>query len=206
MATVRTCVSPRVNRPEPWARGRRPTSTEIWRSSVSAAAVHPDALVEGELAGGLLVDEAEQALADARLAAGGLEDGLACRRRSGWPGTTSAMPSLAGRRSGPAGRCRTRSAGWRSPRRRAAPGGAWASSMPKKCDSVGELVVLEVRIALAGDRQRVEVAARLEVGAVGRARPRGSRGRSRPSGRRSIASPMKSSGLLGGVGRARAPS
>ena len=30
-----------------------------------------------------------------------------------------------------------------------------------------ELVVLEVRIALAGDRQRVEVAARLDVGAVG---------------------------------------
>mgnify|MGYP003693631577 CR=1 FL=1 len=42
--------------------------------------------------------------------------------------------------------------------------------MPKKFDSVGELVVLEVRIALAGDRQRVEVAARLEVRAVGERR------------------------------------
>ena len=44
--------------------------------------------------------------------------------------------------------------------------------MPKKFDSVGELVVLEVRIALAGDRQGVEVAARLEVGARRPARPR----------------------------------
>ena len=42
-----------------------------------AAAVHADALVEGDLAGGLLVDQAEQALADARLAAGGLVEGLA---------------------------------------------------------------------------------------------------------------------------------
>ena len=41
-----------------------------------AAAVHPDALVEGQLAGDLLVDEAEQALADARLAAGGFQHGL----------------------------------------------------------------------------------------------------------------------------------
>ena len=76
MAIVRTWVSPRVNRPEPCARGRMPTSTEIWRSSVRAAAVHPDPLVEGELAGGLLVDEVEQGLADARLAAGGLLEAL----------------------------------------------------------------------------------------------------------------------------------
>ena len=34
VAIVMTWVSPRVNRPEPWARGRTPTSTEIWRSSV----------------------------------------------------------------------------------------------------------------------------------------------------------------------------
>ena len=38
-----------------------------------AAAVDADALVEDELADGLLLDEAEQALADARLAASGLE-------------------------------------------------------------------------------------------------------------------------------------
>ena len=35
--------------------------------------------------------------------------------------------------------------------------------MPKKFDSVGELVVLEVRVALAGEDERVEVAALLEV-------------------------------------------
>ena len=34
VAIVMTCVSPRVNRPEPCARGRTPTSTEIGRSSV----------------------------------------------------------------------------------------------------------------------------------------------------------------------------
>ena len=31
VATVRACVSPRVKRPEPWARGSRPTSTEMGR-------------------------------------------------------------------------------------------------------------------------------------------------------------------------------
>ncbi len=86
VATVRTWVSPRVNRPEPWARGTRPTSTEIWRSSVSAAAVHPDALVEGHLAGGLLVDEVEQALADACLAASGFHERLAVAVRARWRG------------------------------------------------------------------------------------------------------------------------
>src|SRR4051812_44569058 len=41
------------------------------------AAVHPDALVEGHLAGDLLVDEIEQALADPRLALGSLLEELA---------------------------------------------------------------------------------------------------------------------------------
>ena len=40
------------------------------------------------------------------------------------------------------------------------------SSTPKKLASVAELVVLEVRVALAGDDQRVEVAALLDAGAV----------------------------------------
>jgi hypothetical protein len=42
-----------------------------------AAAVHPDPLVERELTSGLLLDEAEQALADACVAAGSLEQRLA---------------------------------------------------------------------------------------------------------------------------------
>ena len=41
-----------------------------------AAAIHPDALAEDELADGLLVDEPEQALAHAGLAAGRLEEAL----------------------------------------------------------------------------------------------------------------------------------
>jgi len=43
---------------------------------VEAAAVHPDPVAEDELADGLLVDEAEEALRDARLAAGQLEQAL----------------------------------------------------------------------------------------------------------------------------------
>ena len=82
-----------------------------------AAAVHADALVEGQLAGGLLLDEAEQALADARLAAGGLRGAPCCRHRSALARTASAIDPAAGRRCAPAGRCRTRSAGSRSPRR-----------------------------------------------------------------------------------------
>ncbi len=33
VATFRTWVSPRLNRPEPWALGMKPTSQEIWRIS-----------------------------------------------------------------------------------------------------------------------------------------------------------------------------
>ena len=58
-----------------------------------AAAVHADALVEGELAGGLLVDEVEQALADARLAAGGLERGPSLSPPVRLARIESAMPS-----------------------------------------------------------------------------------------------------------------
>ena len=66
------------------------------RSDVGqAAAVDPDALVEDDLADGLLLDQAEQALADAGLAPGGLEqrgrvatvalgaDGIGDRRAQG---------------------------------------------------------------------------------------------------------------------------
>ena len=76
VATVSACVSPRVKRAEPWARGRRPTSTVMGRMSVQVAAVHADALVEHQLADDLLVEQAGQALAEARLAAGGLEQRL----------------------------------------------------------------------------------------------------------------------------------
>ena len=82
---------------------------------------------------------------------------------------------------------------------------AWASSMPKKFDSVGELVVLEVRIALAGDRQGVEVAALLEVRAVAE---RGlEEAEVEPDGvadDRRVADELE--GLLGGLGRASGPS
>ena len=88
-----------------------------------AAAVDPDALVEDDPPDGLLLEQAEEALADARLAPGGLEqlgrvaagpvgaDGVRDRRRGA-------------SRSGPAGRWRTRAGGWRSPRRPAGRGGS----------------------------------------------------------------------------------
>ena len=87
------------------------------RSDVGqAAAVDADALVDDDPADGLLLDEAEEALADARLAASRLE------QRVG----VAALPLARGRRrrstreawrSGRAGRWRTTAGGSRSPRR-----------------------------------------------------------------------------------------
>src|SRR5947207_12499755 len=56
--------------------GQQPDLDRDRPDVVNAAAVHADALVEDELADRLLVDEVEQALADARLAACSFEPGL----------------------------------------------------------------------------------------------------------------------------------
>src|SRR6266540_5533666 len=50
---------------------------------LQAAAVHPDLLAQDQLAHGLLVDEGEEALADPRVASGGLQERL--RIRAGAP-------------------------------------------------------------------------------------------------------------------------
>ena len=55
VVTFRTWVSPRWNSAEPWARGMKPTSHEIWRISSVAATVHADALVEDPPAHDLLL-------------------------------------------------------------------------------------------------------------------------------------------------------
>ena len=129
-----------------------------------AAAVHADALVEGELAGGLLVDEAEQPLADARLALGGFLDGLAVATGPGRPERVGD--------AGPQGGDATRQVVAEPDQQLG--GRLGVGQCPVRLGELDaeemrqrrELVVLEVGIALAGDRQRVEVAARLEVGAV----------------------------------------
>jgi hypothetical protein len=125
---------------------------------VDAAAVHADALVEDELADGLLLDEAEQALADARLARAassrrpgpGLPGGW-----RGWRPRSRPRGSRCGREVfGELGQQMRRS----SRRRQAAMRGLDLD--PEEPGDVAELVGLEVRVALAGDHERVEVAAR----------------------------------------------
>ena len=160
-----------------------------------AAAVHPDALVEGELAGGLLVDEAEQALADARLAAGGLEQRLAVATGRGWPGTSRRSPVLrvvdptrqvvaepdqqvggrlgVGQRPDAPGRARCRR----------------SSTASAACSSRGP-------DSPRGRSSGCRGSGPARCACRRRARPRGSRGRSRPSDRRSSASPMNVEGVL----------
>ena len=73
MATVSAWVSPRVNRPEPWARGTSPTSTVIGRMSVRP---RPSIRMPSSRTIRRTVFfwmQVEEALADARLAPGGLE-------------------------------------------------------------------------------------------------------------------------------------
>ena len=169
VAMVSTWVSPRVNRPEPWARGRTPTSTEIWRSSVRP---RPSIRIPSSRASWraiFLLMRLNRALADARLATGGLQRGAllsppvrvaridvgdAVAERGDATGQVVAEPDQqVGRRLGVgAGAMRLGELDAEEVRQRR------------------QLVVLEVRIALAGDRQRVEVAALLEVRAVGERR------------------------------------
>ena len=168
-----------------------------------ATTVHPDALVEGELAGGLLLDEAEQVLADARLAAGALEEGLAVA-------TGPVRPDRVG----------DRLAQGLEPARQvvAEPdeqvgGRLGVGECPVRLGELDaeevrqrrELVVLEVRIALAGDRQGVEIAARLDVGAVGERRlDEGEVEADRVTDDLRVADELE--GLLDGLGRASGPS
>ncbi len=88
-----------------------------------AAAVHPDPLVENELADGLLVDQPEQALADTGVAARRLEQALGVTTRAVAPGS-SRRSAPSGSRCDWAGRWRTTAAMQRSLRHRAAPDGS----------------------------------------------------------------------------------
>ena len=105
VATVSAWVSPRVKRPEPWARGSRPTSTEIGRiSSTPRPSIRiPSARVS--LRAVFLWTSAEEALArrgPARRAASSCR--LAPRpSTSRWARIESAMPSPERRRGGRAG-------------------------------------------------------------------------------------------------------
>ena len=147
-----------------------------------AAAVHPDPLVEGELAADLLVDEVVEALADPRLAACGLEQPLGVP--AGPAGTDRGRDALlegvdptrqvvaepdeqVGRRLG---------VGQRAMRLR--------ELDAEEVRQRRQLVVLEVGVALAREHEGVEVAARLDVGAVAEGGLDEARGRTRPSGRR----------------------
>src|SRR4029079_14051591 len=125
-----------------------------------AAAVDPDPLVEDDPPDGLLLDQAEEVLADARLASSGLEErvrvatlalsanGIADRLAEGRDpaGPVVCEPEQQiGRRLGVA----------RAPMR-------LRQLDPEEPGQVGQLVRLGARVALASDDERVEVLARLE--------------------------------------------
>ena len=165
MATVRAWVSPRVNRPEPCARGTSPTSTVIGRMSVrprpsiripSSRTSRRTVFFWTRLNRLLLTRASRRAASSSlavsppvRLARTALGDRLAERRDPARQVVGEPEQQVGGRL-----------------RVRQGPVALRQSSMPKKCDSVAELVVLEVRVALAGDDERVEVAARREPGPV----------------------------------------
>ena len=147
MATVSAWVSPRVNRPEPWARGSRPTSTEIGRISSSAAAVHADALVEDELADGLLVEQPNRLLltrASRRAASSSSLVGVAAVRLARM---ASAIASLERRRCAPAGRWRTRCSRLAVASASGRARWLWAQLDAEEAWQVAELVLLGVRVA-----------------------------------------------------------
>jgi hypothetical protein len=127
------------------------------------AAVHPEALVEGQGAAGLLEHEVVEVLADPGLAARGIELRLRLVLRGPVGPDRVGDLALQGR---DAARQVVREPEQEAGRRlgvRQRPVVLGQVDPEERRERV-QLVVLEVRIALAGDRQRVEEAARVVVG------------------------------------------
>ena len=164
VATVSACVSPRVNSAEPWARGRRPTSTEIGRMVSEVAAVHADALVEHQLADDLLVQQAGQALREARRLAR-----LVDRPVGVFLGGAGALQRADGVGDGllvgldPTGQVAAQAEEQLRGRLGVRQGAVVGLDL--ELEESGQVAQLQVavRVGLAGEDQRVEVAALLDV-------------------------------------------
>ena len=95
VATTRAWVSPRVNRAEPWVRGRTPTSDDDRADLVDVAAVDADAGVEDRAADDVGFQFLEHAAELGGVDAGrvGVGLGRASRRPSSWPRPTASWRS-----------------------------------------------------------------------------------------------------------------
>ena len=141
---------------------------------VHVAAVHADALVEHQLAHGLLVEQRGQAAARGPTATFGRLEGRVRR------GLVATVPARSGSRPRPPrGSVATRAGRSAARRRRsAAVASASASGAVRRArrrarrsgHELGELVGAEVRVGVARERERVQVAARRDARAVGEGR------------------------------------
>ena len=201
MAIVSTWVSPRVNRPEPWARGRTPTSTEIWRSSVRPRPSIRMPSSRASWRATFLLTRLNRLLLT-----------RASRRAASWSALLS--PPVAGGADG-VGEALAEGL---DPARQvvAEPDQQVGGRLGVRAGPVGlgELDAEEARQrrracssrgpgSPRGRSSGCRGSGRTRCGSRRRAPPRGSRGRSRPSGRRSSTSPTNSSACLARLGRRR---